>query len=140
MKILYLCLLLLCAPKLSAQEELPPVIDTISLQLRSMNPYNPPTIYSKWWIETQRCAKRYVSRAQYNRVTWRYVMADAFVVREGDPKARFVGITSPWHNTITVVLHHVLTERVIKHEMLHFVLYHNGIAGHDSVAFTNCKV
>ena len=117
MKLFLLFALLLCTSTASAQES-PVVIDTISLKLQSMDVYNPPMIYSKWWIDVQRCAKRYIPKAQYGRVSWRYVMADAFVILEGDPKARFVGITSPWHSTIAVVLQHILTERVIKHEML----------------------
>lgn len=111
------------------------VIDTVSVR-----PYTPPAIYAKWWAEISACVKLPISRATTKSVRYLYVKGDAFVIN-GVPMA-FDGYSFIRDNQMMVIYNGVVSEGLIKHEMIHFLMYHNGIeAGHPDKYFKvkGCK-
>jgi hypothetical protein len=110
------------------------VIDTVSVR-----PYNPPEIYAKWWQEIMQCTGLHINKKHRESVRWMYVRADGFVIN-GIPIV-YDGYSFVRDNQLMVVFFGVTNEKLVKHEMIHFLMYHNALkAGHPDNLFVKCKV
>jgi hypothetical protein len=141
-----LALLLLCTPPLMAQTRRDvtlqggQIVSIATLpEIPISGQYKPPHIYERWWIEISRCTGLPITKASREAVKFKYVMADG-IMFPNVPMV-FVGYAALWENVIYVTFDNVSNVKVVKHEMIHMLMWHNGLgAGHPPKFFKRCKV
>ena len=90
-------------------------------------PLDPPAIYQLWWRQVEACTE---FNARFDRVDW--FEADELVNTERE--TRHMGAWKPPHS-IYVRTGNVLSESVVKHEMVHELLQRKD---HDMPLFRLC--
>jgi hypothetical protein len=132
--------------KLHAQGKPPPIIvpgswTTTDLTQPAMAEYFQPFIYESWWKEIGACEHLIVPIELARAVHFVFVNSPTMVV-DMDPGV--LGFTYAPALTIYVVLPLIYTETIIKHEMLHWLLYVNGVDQgkdwHIMPRFNSCGV
>lgn len=110
------------------------IIDTVTVR-----PFHTPEIYARWWKEIMKCTGLYINTEHRKSVRWIYVKADAFIFN--GYYMPFDGYSLVRDNQLLIVWNGVTNEKLVKHEMIHFLMYHNGIeAGHPDKYFVKCQV
>lgn len=79
--------------------------------------FDPPPVYQKWWEMTEACSGR---AGKLSDVAW-YVVPGATTVSEGT--GDFNGIWSQGGNTIVLAAGSQMEGALVRHEMLHALLY-----------------
>lgn len=110
--------------------------------------YKAPNAYREWWNEIAKCEG--LTFPPFNPLqgipdgptadNWMYVAADvdAFMV-EGD--GPFIGYTFVKTHQIWVLAKYANNQTLVKHEMIHALMYHHGMqAGHPAKYFNKCGV
>lgn len=82
--------------------------------------FDPPPLYQKWWEMTEACSGR---TGRLSDIAW-YVVPGATTVSEGT--GDFNGIWSPGDNTIVLAGDSRMIGTLVRHEMLHALLYDGG--------------
>jgi hypothetical protein len=111
-----------------------PTISSTGIELRT---FEPPRIYDSWWNDVEQCTGLAISQEKRKSVIFRYIAVDGFRL-DGAPDMSydeagnlvpsiFIGMTISKSNSIIVVLAGVLEPMLVKHEMLHYVLWSNNI-------------
>ena len=101
---------------------------------------DPPMVYQKWWLEVQKCTGLYAPLSVYRKLKFQMIVADAFISGK-DSTFLMEGLTNPWYNRITLVIGDITSERTVKHEMTHVLMYQNGLqAGHPDYLFKKCNL
>lgn len=124
------CILLLPAlAKLGAQGRLPPVVTPgewlkADFTLPDMREYEQPAIYDAWWAEIAQCEHVILPVELARSVRFVFVNSETMVV-DMDPGV--YGFSSAPTKTIYIALAQIYNEQIIKHEMLHWLDYVNGI-------------
>lgn len=122
-----------CLPSVTkecgAQGKPPPSIvpgswTTVDLALPALGEYEQPPIYETWWKEIGECEHVTVPLELAKRVHFVFVNAPTMIV-DMDPGV--LGFANPQNLTIYIALPFIYTETIIKHEMLHWLDYVNGI-------------
>jgi hypothetical protein len=142
---LLIACLILCTREAEAQgfppspvrPETPPVSADYPEQFR----FAPPKIYEKWWREIAECHDLVFPPELAVKVRFFAVNAETMMI--GD-HGQALAFSPPWLATIYVVLPHVYTESIIKHEFLHQLLTWNGIDQgrdwHPAKYFEHCGI
>lgn len=143
MKKLLIFLLILITPitKIHAQADNEPKIISIGkIGLKEIDPYKQPMIYKKWWKETVTCAGvSDVPDSYLDMITWIYVAADGFTANESD--GPFGALSYPPLNVIWISAPYILHDKTVKHEMLHYILWHNGrLSSKHPLEFNKCNL
>ena len=110
--------------------------------------YKATATYEQWWEEIAKCEG--LTFPPFNPLQgipagptandWMYVAADvdAFMV---DGVGPFIGYTFVQHKQIWVLAKYASNASLVKHEMIHALMYHHGMrAGHPSRYFDKCGV
>jgi hypothetical protein len=110
--------------------------------------YAAPQKYVQWWDEIAHCTG--LEFPPFNPLQgiptgptahdWMYVAADvdAFMV---DGEGPFIGYTFVKHAQIWVLAKYAASARLVKHEMIHALMYGHGMrAGHPARYFDKCEV
>lgn len=129
----------------------PPAIDTVKSEFIApinlvMNKYimeiERPEIYHRWWKEIQKCTKLTATDETFKKTKFVMIRTLTGFVINGKPDNNlFIGYTIPWSNEILLAEPFTSSEKVVKHEMVHLLLWHNGKpAGHDINYFDKCKI
>jgi len=106
--------------------------------IKDIDSYETPLIYNKWWGEVEGCTGLYIPDTEKNKIKFYYIRAEAFYFNIDTTKTLFDGYTFPMYNKIYVIKGDMLSEKVIKHEMVHILMYHNGDdRDHPPVYFNN---
>lgn len=101
--------------------------------------FQAPLIYKNWWTEVKSCAGvTGIPDSLFNTLKWVSVDSDGFMAMGHGP---YWGYTYAWDNEIWVLERYKLNERLIKHEMLHYLLWNapTRIYGH-SIEFITCNL
>lgn len=102
-------------------------VDTIRVQL-----YPAPPEYTKWWAAVERCSGLTASMEGWN---WIAVPGDGFLVKGRGP---FPGYAAVEDHNFLVLRKYIFNESLVKHEMLHAVLWMNGRGDGHPVEFDLC--
>lgn len=131
--VVLISIVFVCLPTLTrqceAQGKLPPVVvpgswTTVDLTLPAMSEYSQPFIYESWWREIGACEHVTVPMDLAKRVHFIFVNAPTMIV---DMQPNILGFANPSSLTIYIALPFIFTESIVKHEMLHWLDYVNGI-------------
>jgi len=139
MKWLLLGLLLWWPSPLVAQTPNVYILALPSTETGTIAYYSAPLIYKNWWNEVKKCANiTDVPDNFLNRLTWVSVDSDGFMAMGHGP---YMGYTYAWDNEIWVLRRYMMDERLIKHEMLHYLLWNTTprIEGHP-IEFITCNL
>lgn len=129
-------------------EVTPPTLVTPELTMKivsipdipNVSRVDPPEIYYRWWTEVQTCTGLTASKTVFDKLEFYMVYADAFVV-DNDTTFMMVGLATPWNNRIHLTITGVSTERLVKHEMTHILMFQNGLQpGHPDMIFKKCNL
>ena len=101
--------------------------------------YSPPSVYFKWWKEVRVCTNtKDVPEKRFYDLKWAHVRADGFLASGRGP---YIGYTYAWLNEIWIIDDRVLDKQVVKHEMLHFLLWNQGkVAADHPPIFFKCNL
>lgn len=106
--------------------------------------YKAPDIYEKWWQELQECEQMSISRPAQDRIHYYYVMGEYFHMdyfHTYRDTSQIIGFANIWLDRLYVIKDGVTREGLVKHEMLHFLMWHNGWqVGHPRELFDKCGV
>jgi hypothetical protein len=141
--ILILLMCLTQTPQLYSQVTSPQ--HTLIYELNSQDSTNPVQrfialpIYKTWWNEVKLCSNlTSVSDIYFNRLKWFSVNSDGFMAMGHGP---FIGYTYAWDDEIWIIKIGMYSERLVKHEMLHYLLWNSNIkTGDHPIEFNNCKL
>lgn len=112
----------------------------VNLTPPGFSEYIPPPFYDMLWQDAMRCTGLRIPRAQTKEVHWFYVVADAFTLWD-DHKTGFSGYTFFAVDQIVLILNGIDDHRLIKHEMVHYLMWRNGErAGHPDNYFKKCNL
>jgi hypothetical protein len=104
----------------------------------------PPMIYDKWWKEIMQCSGLTVPNSLTQNVEFFSVLGKYGFMIEGLDYSNgfFGGYTMAWKQQIYLAVDEVLDKKVVKHEMLHFLLYNYGNSeNHPALYFKQkCKL
>jgi hypothetical protein len=114
------------------------VITSVALpKFPDVTDYDQPPFYDKWWEEISQCSNLPISVEDRHKVHFKAISGDQFTI--GSEKAAFWGFTQYWSNTIYVVLPKLSWEPLIKHEMLHYLMWVNGLpVNHNPEIYSRC--
>ena len=101
--------------------------------------YQSPLIYKNWWKEVKECSGvSSVSDSLFNSLKWISVDSDGFMAMGHGP---YMGYTYAWDNEIWVLERYKTDERLVKHEMLHYLLWNSTprVLGHP-IEFITCNL
>jgi hypothetical protein len=103
--------------------------------------FDPPAAYEEWWQEIMSCSHLPVSKVVRDKVKWNFVSIP-FRLRGYERVGEiYVGYTMAWKNEIYVIFDGITDPHLVKHEMLHYLMYQNGLAaGHPDSLFDKCGV
>jgi len=112
---------------------------------------DPPLIYKKWWKEVEKCSHLYVPYIQRQKVQWYSINADGFVFKDDstemiDSGHMFLAYTLSEIDVIFIADrggtgHGIDNEDTVKHEMIHYLMYHNGLQpGHPKEIYDRCHI
>lgn len=79
--------------------------------------YAPPQMYSRWWDEVQACSGL---SGNLEGWSWIAVPGDGFLVKGNGP---FPGYAAVEDNNILVLVKYVWNDQLVKHEMLHALIW-----------------
>ena len=101
--------------------------------------YSAPSIYKIWWKEVKKCAGvSSVPDSSFNSLKWVSVDSDGFMAMGHGP---YMGYTYAWDDEIWVLERYKMDERLIKHEMLHYLLWTAGRRdGYHQIEFITCNL
>lgn len=90
--------------------------------------YKAPAEYAKWWVEIAECEKVPLPPDKIASTQFFAVNAFSFVISNDTAEIKIpaMGRTSNPANQIFVGFYHIWDVAVIKHEMLHLLLYWDG--------------
>jgi hypothetical protein len=98
--------------------------------------------YTRWWKETAACAGIPLNTARVDSVQFYFVNAVDFAPTPTDkPNHMMIGVTYGASEQIFIAIRHARTERTVRHEMMHQILYWWGESDwHDDTheAFKRC--
>lgn len=101
--------------------------------------YQSPLIYKKWWNEVRICSNTTdVPDTLFDKLKWVSVASDGFMAMGYGP---YMGFTYAWDDEIWVLERYKLDERLVKHELLHYLLWNTTprVYGH-SIEFITCNL
>lgn len=112
-------------------------LGTVGVQL--VDEYKPPFIYQVWWNEVKQCGElQSIPDEYFSHLRWHYVTADAFKAFDDGP---FLGLTYPILDNIWIASPYLLSSPVIKHEMLHYLLWQSGrFSSSHPIEFFKCNL
>ena len=100
--------------------------------------------YESWWQEAADCAHVLLAKSRSNSVQFYFVNAKDFAPLPTDkPDRMVVGVTYAASEQIYVSVFSIRSERIIKHEMMHQLLYWWGESDWDDDArdeFKRCRL
>lgn len=101
--------------------------------------YNAPQIYRNWWNEVKSCSGiSGVPDSSFNALKWVSVDSDGFMAMGSGP---YIGYTYAWDKEIWVLNRYKLNELLIKHELLHYLLWESGDRnGTHQIEFITCNL
>jgi hypothetical protein len=102
-------------------------VDTIRVQQ-----YAPPAEYAEWWAAVEKCSGLTASAEGWS---WIAVPGDGFLVKGRGP---FPGYAAVEDHNFLVLRKYVFNESLVKHEMLHAVLWMNGRGDGHPEEFNTC--
>jgi hypothetical protein len=103
--------------------------------------FETPEVYESWWQEIMACTNLHVTKHTRDKVKWMYVSYPFRLKGSEDIPELYIGYTMSFKNQIWVVFDGISNSRLVKHEMLHFLMYHNGLTpGHPEALFNKCNV
>lgn len=109
--------------------ERPMRVDTVMvMELPSfpkVSAYRQPLVYKKWWKEIEACTKLPIPDEREDVVQFFYVDADEFDY--STLKLPLVGYTAAPLQQIYIVSNSIEDPSVVKHEMLHYLMFEYGI-------------
>lgn len=94
-------------------------------------PLKPPATYRQWFSETVRCADRYAKNVDYRQLRFFIVKGDRFLVNGAVWAAGAERRGDIWLSE-----HFQANERVVKHEMMHYI---TGFNTHPQI-FKTCHL
>lgn len=99
----------------------------------------PPVIYEKWWGEILKCAKASSDiKRLYPNLKWNWVLADGFFV---NGEGLYDGMIKAWSGEVWVAGQKIFDKKIVQHEMLHYIMWHQGKPNLDHPEpFNKCKV
>jgi hypothetical protein len=101
--------------------------------------YDPLALYAQWWKETAACAGIPLP-ARTDSVQFYYVNAVDFAPMPTDKPGRMViGVTYAAREQVFIAVRHARTEKTVKHEMMHQILYWWGEKDWDDDAHPEFK-
>lgn len=106
--------------------------------------YKPPAIYNKWWEEIMRCSKLRAPKKDIQSMRWYWVYGRYGFAADKTP-ILYAGWSSIWTREIYIQERRLLDQKLVMHEMLHFLIWENAIPigydGHPALYFeTRCHV
>jgi hypothetical protein len=110
------------------------------IQFPLMGRMTPPTVYSQWWLDVMRCSGLTMPAEARASVKYYWVLGHNGFAISWIPasRGRFDGYSEVWSNRMYLNLDGATNPNLVKHEMLHFLMYHNGItAGHPKRLFVD---
>jgi predicted SprT family Zn-dependent metalloprotease len=101
---------------------------------------NPPAVYEKWWKEIMQCSHLYISNRVKHKIEFWNVAGSTFAIAQ-DTSDWLDGVSILWAQKIYLRHDQIGTEKLVKHEMLHMLLWNTSglMNGHPEV-FNKCKV
>ena len=90
------------------------------MMMQWAEPYEKPDQYYEWWREVAECSGYEVTEAELDSIEFWHVNASTFPAKG---ISGFIGYAYVEYNQIFVVRAYKNDKKVIKHEMLHFILW-----------------
>jgi hypothetical protein len=112
----------------------------VDVEIPTLSAYEQPAIYAKLWRKAMWCSQLYIPMSQTRKVHFFTIEADAFTIREDPLHNRFVGYTLAPNDQILLVWYHTMTAQIVEHEMVHYLMWHNGLPpGHPDKYYKNSR-
>lgn len=96
--------------------------------------YEAPAIYGVWFLQVERCSKL---AGTLDGWTWTAVPGDGFLVKGNGP---FPGYAAVEHHNYLVLRKYIMNEKLVKHEMLHGLLWQHGQGPGHPHEFDDCEL
>lgn len=154
-KFLVLMLLLLMALPLRAQTRTwihNPLVHTDSVQVIVLPDIpavgqivSPPDVYAKWWTEISQCTGLPIADSTKARIKYYWVSSAPFVIENTKTVTgdwyQFLAWSDIMEGRLYLTWNAVTDEHIVKHEMIHFLMFNNGkLGGHPPEYFNKCHV
>jgi hypothetical protein len=132
-------LLTLSGMPLLAQSDTTKVLIGVDIPIPLIRDFSPPPFYEKLWREAMVCTGLHITEQQIKKVKWTFVTAESFSVAGSQMK--FIGYTFVWDSRIILVIDGIDDSRLIKHEMVHYLMWQNGEkADHPPKYYVKCNL
>ena len=102
---------------------------------------HPPIVFEKWWKEIRNCAglEKSLPEKPFPYLTWYVMYSDLFFLNNSERPVD--GVTYAWHDEILITIPSVASEKIVKHEMLHYQLWQLGQDWtHNNPLFKKCDI
>lgn len=101
--------------------------------------YRAPLVYDQWWAEVAKCVGLApdLAKEAFARLKWFRVEGDGFTLNGEGP---FLGLSDIFNDQNFIVALYATHEGLIKHEMLHYAMWHLGKLSysHPSPPYETC--